>query len=81
MRFKTNSSQFINTSKKQKCMIETKKWAYLKPECNIMPTELEHLLANVSGSAGTISHGEQHVDAKQQILWQEASEDFEEEKP
>lgn len=46
-----------------------------------MPTELEHLLANVSGNAGTISHGEQHGDAKQQFLWQDVPEDIEEEKP
>lgn len=80
MRFKTDSSQFINISKKQN-MIETKKWVYLKPECNIMPTELEHLLSNVSGNAGTISHGEQHGDAKQQIIWQDVPEDLEEENP
>lgn len=51
---------------------------YECPECKAILTETEFLLANVSGSAGTISHGGQHGDAKQQVFGQEESEEAEE---
>ena len=48
--------------------------AYLKPQCSIVCTEMETLLGNASGNAGTISAGTTTGDAKRHFGWDDEDE-------
>ena len=48
--------------------------AYLKPQCSIVYTEMETLLGNASGNAGTISAGTTTGDAKRHFGWDDEDE-------
>ena len=49
-------------------MVKVKR-AYTQPKCGIVCTEIEVLMNQASGSAGTIGHGSQAGDAKQAPAW------------
>ena len=49
--------------------MEKVKRAYAQPACGFVCTEIETLMNQVSGSAGTIGHGSQAGDAKQAPIW------------
>ena len=55
-------------------MVKVKR-AYTQPKCGIICTEIEVLMNQASGSAGTIGHGSQAGDAKQAPAWIEEEED------
>lgn len=42
---------------------------YVKPECNLLNTNVESILHNASGNAGRINPGEVAGDAKQSPFW------------
>ena len=42
---------------------------YVKPECNLLNTNVESILQNASGNAGRINPGEGAGDAKQSLFW------------
>lgn len=42
---------------------------YVKPECNLLDTNIESILQNASGNAGRINPGEGAGDAKQSLFW------------
>lgn len=42
---------------------------YVKPECNLLNTNVESILHNASGNAGRITPGEVAGDAKQSPFW------------
>ena len=60
-------------------MVKVKR-AYTQPKCGIICTEIEVLMNQASGSAGTIGHGSQAGDAKQAPAWMDNEDDEEEEK-
>ena len=60
--------------------MEKLKRAYVQPACGFVCTEIETLMNQASGSAGTIGHGSQAGDAKQAPVWMDNEEDEEEEK-
>ena len=53
------------------------KRAYVQPTCGFVCTEIETLMNQASGSAGTIGHGSQAGDAKQAPAWIEEEEEDE----
>ena len=55
-------------------MVKVKR-AYTQPKCGIICTEIEVLMNQASGSAGTIGHGSQAGDAKQAPAWIEEEEE------
>lgn len=60
--------------------MEKLKRAYVQPACGFVCTEIETLMNQASGSAGTIGHGSQAGDAKQAPAWMDNEDDEEEEK-
>lgn len=44
---------------------------YVKPECNLLITNVESILQNASGNAGRINPGEGAGDAKQSLFWED----------
>ena len=44
---------------------------YVKPECNLLITNVESILQNASGNAGSINPGEGAGDAKQSPFWED----------
>ena len=44
---------------------------YVKPECNLLITNVESILQNASGNAGSINPGEGAGDAKQSLFWED----------
>lgn len=44
---------------------------YVKPECNLLITNVESILKNASGNAGSINPGEGAGDAKQSLFWED----------
>ena len=60
--------------------MEKLKRAYVQPACGFVCTEIETLMNQASGSAGTIGHGSQAGDAKQAPVWMDIEDDEEEEK-
>ena len=56
------------------------KRAYVQPACGFVCTEIETLMNQASGSAGTIGHGSQAGDAKQAPVWMDNEDEEEEEK-
>lgn len=44
---------------------------YVKPECNLLITNVESILHNASGNAGSITPGEGAGDAKQSLFWED----------
>lgn len=44
---------------------------YIKPECNLLNTNIESILHNASGNAGPINPGEGAGDAKQSLFWED----------
>lgn len=44
---------------------------YVKPECNLLITNVESILHNASGNAGSINPGEGAGDAKQSLFWED----------
>ena len=54
-------------------MVKVKR-AYTQPKCGTVCTEIEVLMNQASGSAGTIGHGSQAGDAKQAPAWIEEEE-------
>ncbi|WP_449021128.1 hypothetical protein [Prevotella jejuni] len=60
--------------------MEKVKRAYAQPACGFVYTEIETLMNQASGSAGTIGHGSQAGDVKQAPVWMDNEEDEEEEK-
>lgn len=61
-------------------MVKVKR-AYTQPKCGIICTEIEVLMNQASGSAGTIGHGSQAGDAKQAPAWIEEEEKDEDKAP
>jgi len=61
-------------------MVKVKR-AYTQPKCGIICTEIETLMNQASGSAGTIGHGSQAGDAKQAPAWIEEEEEDEDKAP
>ena len=61
-------------------MVKVKR-AYTQPKCGIICTEIEVLMNQVSGSAGTIGHGSQAGGAKQAPAWIEEEEKDEDKVP
>ena len=61
-------------------IMEKVKRAYAQPACGFVCTEIETLMNQASGSAGTIGHGSQAGDAKQAPVWMDNEEEEEEEK-
>lgn len=57
-----------------KIMKKLKK-AYVQPTCGFICTEIETLMNQASGSAGTIGHGSQAGDAKQAPVWMDNEEE------
>jgi hypothetical protein len=55
-------------------MTVIKRRAYFKPQCSIVCTEMEPLLVNASGNAGTISAGTTTGDAKRHFGWDDEDE-------
>ena len=51
------------------------KRAYVQPVCGFVCTEIETLMNQASGSAGTIGHGSQAGDAKQAPVWMDNEEE------
>ena len=51
------------------------KKAYVQPTCGFICTEIETLMNQASGSAGTIGHGSQAGDAKQAPVWMDNEEE------
>ena len=51
------------------------KRAYVQPTCGFVCTEIETLMNQASGSAGTIGHGSQAGDAKQAPVWMDNEEE------
>ena len=51
------------------------KKAYVQPTCRFICTEIETLMNQASGSAGTIGHGSQAGDAKQAPVWMDNEEE------
>ena len=60
--------------------MEKLKRAYVQPACGFVCTEIETLMNQASGSAGTIGHGSQAGDAKQTPVWMDSEDEEEEEK-
>ena len=60
--------------------MEKLKRAYVQPACGFVCTEIETLMNQASGSAGTIGHGSQSGDAKQAPVWMDNEDEEEEEK-
>ena len=56
-------------------IMEKVKRAYAQPACGFVCTEIETLMNQASGSAGTIGHGSQAGDAKQAPVWMDNEED------
>jgi len=50
---------------------------YIKPECNLLNTNIESILQSASGNAGRINPGQGAGDAKQSPFWED--EDLEDE--
>lgn len=44
---------------------------YVKPECNLLNTNVESILQNASGNAGSIGPGGVAGDAKQSPFWED----------
>ena len=75
---------FVNNNNKQDAqavyplkpnnMTVIERKAYLKPQCSIVCTEMETLLGNASGNAGTISAGTTTGDAKRHFGWDDEDE-------
>ena len=42
---------------------------YVKPECNLLNTNIESILQSASGNAGSIKPGQVVGDAKKTFLW------------
>lgn len=42
---------------------------YVKPECNLLNTNIESILQSASGNAGSINSGQGAGDAKQSPFW------------
>lgn len=42
---------------------------YVKPECNLLNTNIESILQSASGNAGRINYGQGAGDAKKTFLW------------
>ena len=61
-------------------MVKVKR-AYTQPKCGFICTEIETLMNQASGSAGTIGHGSQAGDAKQAPAWIEEEEKDEDKAP
>ncbi|MBW4901874.1 hypothetical protein KZY60_12990 [Prevotella melaninogenica] len=61
--------------------MEKLKRAYVQPACGFICTEIEVLMNQASGSAGTIGHGSQAGDAKQAPAWIEEEEENEDKAP
>ncbi|QUB57399.1 hypothetical protein J5A71_08960 [Prevotella melaninogenica] len=61
--------------------MEKLKRAYVQPACGFIYTEIETLMTQTSGSAGTIGHGSQAGDAKQAPAWIEEEEEDEDKAP
>ena len=61
-------------------MVKVKR-AYTQPKCGIVCMEIEVLMNQASGSAGTIGHGSQAGDAKQAPAWIEEEEEDEDKAP
>lgn len=75
---------FVNNNNKQDAqtvyplkpnnMTVIERGAYQKPQCSIVCTEMETLLGNASGNAGTISAGTTTGDAKRHFGWDDEDE-------
>lgn len=61
-------------------MVKVKR-AYTQPKCGTVCTEIEVLMNQASGSAGTIGHGSQAGDAKQAPAWIEEEGEDEDKAP
>lgn len=44
---------------------------YVKPECNLLNTNIKSILQSVSGNAGRINPGQGAGDAKQSLFWED----------
>nr|WP_315088070.1 hypothetical protein [uncultured Prevotella sp.] len=47
----------------------TRRNVYVKPECNLLNTNIESILQSASGNAGRITPGQSAGDAKKTFLW------------